>query len=118
LVPIDKPVLGYFDIRGQAQCIRYLLSHLTCDYEDKYFKPEDMGLCLPALPYFTDKTGETISNTIPILKYIAEKYYPDLLGNSAEDKALVERVAKEAEEANTFILQLCHGGHTDQPMEM
>jgi len=77
-----------------------------------------MGLCLPALPYFTDKTGETISNTIPILKYIAEKYYPDLLGNSADDKALVEKVAKEAEEANTFILQLCHGGHTDQPMEM
>jgi len=62
-----------------------------------------MGGCMPSLPYFTDKTGETISSTIAILKYIAEKYYPDLLGTTEEEKALVEKVAKDAEEANTFI---------------
>ena len=34
---LDKPVLGYFDIRGQGQAIRYLLGHAGIDHEEKLY---------------------------------------------------------------------------------
>ena len=34
---LNKPVLGYFDIRGQAQAIRYLLAHAGVDHDEKLF---------------------------------------------------------------------------------
>jgi hypothetical protein len=31
---LDKPVFGYFDIRGQAQPIRYLLAYANVDTDE------------------------------------------------------------------------------------
>lgn len=69
---LEKPLLGYFDIRGQAQPIRYLLSYAGIDHNETVYTQEDMGGNLPAMPFFKDKSGKSESaDTIKILRMIA-----------------------------------------------
>lgn len=56
---MEKPQLGYFDIRGQAQPVRYLLSYAGVDHNETLFTQEEMGGSLPAMPYFKDTSGKT-----------------------------------------------------------
>jgi len=94
---VDKPTLGYWNIRGLAQPVRMLLCHKGVKFEDKQYDcleieegkydascwhgPEDGdkvklrkgGMLYPNLPYFKD--GETqLSQTNAVLTYCAEKY--------------------------------------------
>ena len=50
---------------------------------------ETLGLEYPNLPYLID--GETkLTETVAIMKYIAKKYKPELLGSSAADLGRLE----------------------------
>ena len=44
---LEKPELGYFDIRGQGQAIRYLLEYTGVDYNEKTYTQEQLGGSLP-----------------------------------------------------------------------
>ena len=96
-------VLGYWNIRGLAESIRLLLHYLEVDYkEDLYeFGPAPdykldnwlkvkytLGFDYPNLPYLIDGDFKmTESNAI--LRYISEKYKPELLGTTIKEKAFV-----------------------------
>lgn len=45
-----------------------------------------MGGNLPQMPYFVDKTGKTIGDSLNILTSLASDYNPDLLGKTDADK--------------------------------
>lgn len=98
-----RPILGYWDIRGLAQAIRYQLVYLGVDFIDHHLThTEDvnsrqawldqkgtLGLDFPNLPYFID--GEVkITEHMAIHQYIADKYMPSLLGRTIEEKATVD----------------------------
>ena len=95
-----KPIVGYWAIRGLGQPIRDLLSYLGVDFENKMYEAlatdepgvydksswfdvkETLGLEYPNLPYIID--GETkLTETLAVMKYIAKKWDPSLLGTTA-----------------------------------
>ena len=96
-------VLGYWNIRGLAESIRLLLHYLEVDYKeelyefgpapdynlDSWFKVKyTLGFDYPNLPYLIDGDFKmTESNAI--LRYISEKYKPELLGTTIKEKAFV-----------------------------
>ncbi|KAF8785293.1 glutathione S-transferase Mu 1-like [Argiope bruennichi] len=93
---MSKPIVGYWDIRGLAEPIRYLLHFKNVDFEDKRYPPGDrstwekvkfsLNLDFPNLPYYIDGNIRlTQSNTI--LRYLAGKYGLD--GNTEEEKLRV-----------------------------
>ena len=92
--------MGYWDIRGLAQAIRYQLVFMGVEFEDQHLKhTEDvasrqawldqkgqLGLDFPNLPYFIDEEVK-ITEHMAIHQYIADKYMPELLGRTLEEKA-------------------------------
>jgi glutathione S-transferase len=84
----QRPVLGYWKIRGFAQPIRLLLNYAGQDFEDKYYEcgpaPDfsrdcwfnekfSLGLDFPNLPYYIDGDVK-LTQSGTILKYLARKY--------------------------------------------
>ena len=88
--------LGYWAIRGLAHPIRFLLHHLNVPFTDKQYTqgpgPEfsreewysvkpTMDLAFPNLPYLLTPEGEpNLTQSTAILRYLARKYDPSLLG--------------------------------------
>ena len=90
----SKPTLGYWNIRGLAHGIRFVLTYSKVDFNDKRYDygpaPEfhrdswnnekfTLGLPFPNLPYFIDGEAK-ITETLAIYKYICHKFNPELLG--------------------------------------
>ena len=103
----DKPVLGYWKIRGLASQIRYQLAYLGIEYEMVEYEQGDapdfsrdswlndkyhLGLDFPNLPYFTHGDVK-ITETSAIHKYIAGMWGPELLGRDPSERAHVNMVA-------------------------
>lgn len=96
----NKPVLGYWKIRGLAEPIRLLLWHLDVDYEEVYFEQGDaphysreqwlavkdtLGLQFPNLPYFLDSDYK-VTQSFAIAKYIVRKWRPEYFGVTDHEK--------------------------------
>ena len=81
---LEKPLFGYFDIRGQAQPIRYLLGYLDVDHDEITYAQEDRGGNLPQMPFFKDKKGQTHEDTLKIMKHLASTYKPELMPQSED----------------------------------
>ena len=104
----SKPVLGYWHIRGLASQVRLMLHYAEVDFEDKVYEigpaPEHnkdcwfsvkqtLGLDFPNLPYFFD--GDVnLTETAAIMKYIARKWSPGLLGHTPVEYATSEMLAE------------------------
>ena len=99
----SKPTLGYWKIRGLGAGIRYQMKYIGAEYNVEEYeqgpapgfsrapwtdvKPKQ-GLDFPNLPYFKD--GDfSITETAAIHIYVADKWMPALLGDSAEQRAKV-----------------------------
>lgn len=93
-----KPILGYWKVRGLGQQVRCMLVYCGVDFDEERYEVQgeapdwdlsqwtdkkfNLGMEYPNLPYLID--GETkLSETVAIMKYIAKKYKPSLLGSSA-----------------------------------
>ena len=102
-----KPILGYWKIRGLAAQIRYMFAYCSVNFEDKMYECGDapdfdksswldnkqtLGLEYPNLPYLID--GETkLTETKAIMKYIAKKWRPGLLGSNAAELGRIEMLS-------------------------
>lgn len=99
------PILGYYDIGGRAQAIRFLLSYLGVAYEDRYYQVSDTnrdgqeswfaikpntGLAFPNLPHFVDTDGTSVTETAAVIEYVATKYGPQsLIGSTPQERGTV-----------------------------
>ena len=104
---MSKPILGYWNIRGLAAQIRYMFYYCGVDFEDVTYDvgpaPEfdrsawfsvkpSMPHDYPNLPYLID--GDVnLTETAAIMKYIAHKWKPELLGATSVEYANAEMIA-------------------------
>ena len=73
---------------------------------------EKLDLPFPNLPYLID--GETkVTEAIAIMKYIANKYSPELLGRDAKEIAYVEMVGNSVSELKAAVTMPCYM-HSDK----
>lgn len=112
--------VGYWDIRGLGQPIRYLLAYKEVDYEEKRYScgpPPDfdgsqwlnekftLGLDFPNLPYLIDDDVKLTQN-LAILRYLARKY--DLDAVSCEEKRRVDLVEQQLTDFRMGWVRLCY----------
>lgn len=108
-----RPVLGYWAIRGLGQQLRCQFAYCGVDFEDKLYEvhqteggwdrnswldvKQTFGMDYPNLPYIID--GQTmITETVAIHRYIAKKYMPSLLGNTAAEMGRVEMLLAQVQD--------------------
>jgi glutathione S-transferase len=111
------PVLGYWNSRGLAQSIRFLLVHVGADFEDKRYTynqtPEEstewtnekfkLGLDFPNLPYWID--GNTkITQSLAILRYLGRKH--DLIGKTEEEKIRVDMMEQQLKDLRASFVRV------------
>ncbi|GIY57606.1 glutathione S-transferase [Caerostris darwini] len=79
---MTKPTLGYWDIRGLAEPIRFILHFKNVDFMDKRYVfttndwPNDkftLGLDFPNLPYYIEGDIK-LTQSLAIMRYLAQKY--------------------------------------------
>ncbi|GFU01739.1 glutathione S-transferase Mu 1 [Trichonephila clavipes] len=87
-----KPILGYWNVRGITEPIRYLLRYKKADFDEKrYVVGQDewqkekfsLGLEFPNLPYYIDGDMK-LTQSVAILRYLARKHCLD--GKTGEEK--------------------------------
>ena len=81
----QKPIFGYWKMRGLAQPSRFLLAYLDVRFEDRYYElgaapeysienwtsvRETLGLDFPNLPYLIDREVR-LTEPQAIIKYLA-----------------------------------------------
>ena len=92
-----KIKLGYWNIRGLAHPIRYLLEFIEHPYEDILYEQGDapnfsvecwnnvrhkIGLDFPNMPYMIDEEVK-LTDSAAIMIYLCHKYAPELLGKDS-----------------------------------
>ncbi|CAI2379744.1 unnamed protein product [Moneuplotes crassus] len=117
-----KIKLGYWKIRGLFRHIQYVLEYCGVEYDTKYYEagsaPDysgkdwfdekfNLGLDFPNLPYLVDGDFK-MTETVPIMFYIAEKYKPELIGETAKDKGTIKMLMNIIQEAKTKITGPCY----------
>jgi hypothetical protein len=100
----SEPKIGYWNIRGLAAPIRYILYFCGVKFEDKMYAygpaPEfsrddwlnekfNLGLDHPNLPYLIDE-GVKLTETVAIMKYICHKWKPELVGRNPVELGNIE----------------------------
>ncbi|CAL1275170.1 unnamed protein product [Larinioides sclopetarius] len=98
---MSKPTIGYWDIRGLAEPIRYLLHYNKVDFVDKRyaFDKDDwikekftLGLDFPNLPYYIEGDIK-LTQSNAILRHLARKYGLD--GKDDQQKLSVTLVEQQ-----------------------
>lgn len=122
MVDASKPTLGYWKIRGLASQIRYEMVYLGVDYSEDQYEQGDaptfdrsawlsvkdtLGLPFPNLPYFIDGKMK-LTETNAIMKYIAAKYGPQLLGTDPAQIAKVEMVSGVVGDLKGAVTMPCY----------
>lgn len=112
--------LGYWNIRGFAAPIRYLLAYKEVEFEDKLYDfgppPDfdrsewleekfDLELDFPNLPYLIDGDVK-MSQSTAILRYLARKF--DLVGSTDGEQLRVELAEQQFNDIRTQWCRLCY----------
>jgi glutathione S-transferase len=118
----EKPILGYWHIRGLAEAIRYLLDYLNIDFENKTYLQgpapdfdrsawtgvyENIGMIFPNLPYFWDGDLK-ISETLAIFQYIASQYGPALAGTTNKERAEINQLGGVVHDLKFWLAGNCY----------
>ena len=110
----DNLELGYHQIKGLAEPIRWLLAHLQIDYKetnpdgDAWYGGEkfNMGLDFPNLPYLIDGDFK-LTESVAIPEYIIKKTANlELLGKTIEDQAKVCMIRAVARDVRVIFSKL------------
>lgn len=104
----SRPVVGYWDVRGKGAQVYYILAYCGVNYEAKTYirgpspdfsksdwtnEKNSLGLGFPNLPYLIDGDLK-LTESKSIMKYVASRYEPDLLGTNAETVARVDMMSR------------------------
>lgn len=123
----SKPILGYWNIRGLAAQIRYLLYYCGVEFTDKHYAagpgPEfdksewlnekfNLGLEFPNLPYLLDEDIK-LTETMAIMKYICAKWQPDLLIKDPVTHAKTEMVCAYVMKLKEVSTHGCYTGKSN-----
>jgi len=115
MTSVDKPALGYWDLRGLCEPIRLLLAYTGIDYEERTFggasgpdwasvKPT-LGLDFPNLPHFID--GEIkLSQSTAILRHIARQH--GLSGKSDEEMRRIDLILDQSTDFKMGFARMCY----------
>ena len=118
----QKPILGYWKIRGLAANIRYQLAYSGVDYENVEYtqgpapdfsraewldKKFTLGLDFPNLPYLMHGDLK-LTESLAIHKYLAEVYDQSLLGKNAVDKARANMCAGVITDLKMKVTMPCY----------
>lgn len=123
----NKVTVGYWGVAGLGNQIRYLLSYLNVNFEDKLYTEQDqwfkndktgLGIPLPNLPYLIDGDFK-LSESTAIIRYIPKKFgKPELLGKTVEDEARVNQILGVITDVqNTLSTALRAEGFQDKKAE-
>jgi glutathione S-transferase len=125
MVDADKPTLGYWKIRGLAAPIRYVFEYAKVPYNEVYYEVTDapelsmkewtdvkftLGLDFPNLPYLIDK-DVNVTESSAVLRYVVNRYAPDLNGKTPADKARVDMLFAMISEIKTQASTACYTGN-------
>ncbi|GFU57897.1 glutathione S-transferase Mu 1 [Nephila pilipes] len=105
--------LGYWDIRGLAEPVRYLLHYKKVSFEDKRYSTYDswqidkfrLNLDFPNLPYYIDENVKLTQSTA-ILRYLARKH--DLDGATEEEKVRATLAEQQIIDFRTSMVRTCY----------
>jgi len=105
------PTLGYWDIRGLGEAIRYLLKYAGVEYNDKRYDIQNrdtwlsvkptLGLDFPNLPYYIDGDIK-LTQSLTILRYLAHKH--GLAARDEPTRALQEVVEQQIQDMRIRFL--------------
>ncbi|KFM71563.1 Glutathione S-transferase Mu 1, partial [Stegodyphus mimosarum] len=107
---MSKSTVGYWNIRGLAEPIRYLLHYKKVDFEDKRYgdwqkDKFQLNLDFPNLPYYIDDKVRLTQSTA-ILRYLARKYGLD--GKTEEQTVRIELAEQEITDFRTRFMEICY----------
>jgi len=124
------PILGYWDIRGFAQPIRFILAYTGTEYDEKRYKQvvtsmepitvdrsewlndkPNLGLDFPNIPYYIDGDIK-LSQTFAIMKYIAGKH--DLVAKTEKEQLRINVLEGENDQFRYNWAMLCYDPNFDQ----
>lgn len=117
-----RPVLAYWDIRGLAECLRYLLAYAGVEYEDKRYgfgkgpnwtrvswlkEKKNLNLEFPNLPYYLD--GDVrLTQSLAILRHLGRKYRLLPTVNEEHLQRRIDILEMEAYDLILAIAVLCN----------
>ncbi|GBL79814.1 Glutathione S-transferase class-mu isozyme 1 [Araneus ventricosus] len=112
---MPKPVVGYWEVRGLGEPIRYLLHYKNVDFEDKRYQLADreswekvkftLNLDFPNLPYYIDDDVK-LTQSVTILRYLAAKYGLD--GKTPAEKLRVSLSEQQITDFRTSLARVCY----------
>ncbi|GIY57986.1 glutathione S-transferase class-mu 26 kDa isozyme 51 [Caerostris darwini] len=110
---MPKPIFGYWNVRGLAEPIRYLLHFKNVDFEDKRYSFHDrptwendkynLDLDFPNLPYYIDDEVR-LTQSATILRYLAEKY--DFGGKTKQERLRVSLAEQQIIDFRDSLINL------------
>ena len=118
----DKIKLGYWKFRGlhRGNCSRYLLAYSGAQWEnqmltmgsDEWATLKASGtIDFPNLPFLID--GDVnVTETVAVQRYICDKFKPELLGNTAAEKAKVSQLYSIFNDKIMDTVKLCFNAET------
>jgi len=124
----NKPILGYWNIRGLASSIRYQLIYSGIEFNEEVYEQGDspeysrdewmkrkykLGLEYPNLPYLKDDNYK-LTESGAIHRYCARKWCPELLCyNDIELYGKAEMVWGVVSDLKGFVTMNCYRGDGD-----
>merc|ERR1711962_1434357 len=116
------PTLGYWELRGLAAPIRYMLHHLEVEFVDRQYgfgtppnlskdeweKDKDsLGLEFPNLPYFIDDYGLKITESSAIMAHLGRKH--GLAGSCEKDYIRIDVAKGILGDIGMQFAKMCYG---------
>ena len=99
--PSGKITLGYWNLRGgpRGNVARYLLAYSGADWNERTYtlgqeewkNDKDTVMDFANLPYIIDGDFK-VSETYAVHNYIAQKYCPELIGTTPQEKARIHQL--------------------------
>ncbi|KAI1290252.1 Glutathione S-transferase Mu 3 [Halotydeus destructor] len=119
---MSPPTLGYWDIRGICEPIRFVFHQAGADFEDKRYPIGEapdyagvkvwfghdmhiLGLDFPNMPYYIDGDLK-VTQSLTILRHVARQH--GLLGKP-QDIPRIEMAEQAAVEVRTSLVKVIHG---------